>query len=85
MKKDLKEWIKEQKPTIYDIKRYTLDSGPYFFSRDTMKFFKQTLKDFRITKLSFNKWYILAKSGAHWTERTFSFTNFNQGELRHVL
>ncbi len=36
--------------TIYDIKRLTAKTNPYFFSRDTMKFFNQTLKDYRVYK-----------------------------------
>tara|TARA_R100000664_G_scaffold3_1_gene12 strand:+ start:330 stop:572 length:243 start_codon:yes stop_codon:yes gene_type:complete len=37
-----------KKLTIYDIKRLTMETSPYFFSRDTMKFFNQTLKDFKV-------------------------------------
>lgn len=36
--------------TIYDIK-YRLENEPYFFTRNTMKFFHQTLKDFSVKKL----------------------------------
>ena len=36
--------------TIYDIKRLTAETAPYFFSRKTMQFFGQTLKDFKVYK-----------------------------------
>ena len=35
--------------TIYDIKYRTVNA-PYFFSRETMKFFHQTLKDYSVVK-----------------------------------
>lgn len=35
--------------TIYEIKRRAVSTGN-FFDRDTMKFFHQTLKDFRVEK-----------------------------------
>jgi len=37
--------------TIYDIK-YRVENAPYFFDRKSMKFFNQTLKDFKVHKLS---------------------------------
>lgn len=36
--------------TIYDIKRLTEATSPYFFSRKTLKFFHQTMRDFRTQK-----------------------------------
>lgn len=36
--------------TIYEIKKLTRATAPYFFSRSTMKFFRQTLKDFKVKK-----------------------------------
>ena len=43
---------KQPKMTIYEIKRRTEETSPYFFSKKTMKFFNQTLKDFKVYKLS---------------------------------
>lgn len=37
-----------RKPTIYEIKRATLETAPYFFERETMKFGGQTLKSFSV-------------------------------------
>lgn len=51
-----------KKPTIYEIKYATLKSSPHYFSRETMKFFGQTLKDFSVYKTSDpNKFLISAK------------------------
>jgi hypothetical protein len=36
--------------TIYEIKRLTEEISPYYFSRKTLKFFGQTLKDFSVMK-----------------------------------
>jgi len=37
--------------TIYEIKRRSQAKKPYYFSKDTMKFFNQTLKDFWVSKI----------------------------------
>ena len=34
--------------TIYEIKELSAKKAPYFFSRDTMRFFHQTLRSFRV-------------------------------------
>lgn len=36
--------------TIYEIKRRLGDEAPHFFSRNTLRFFGQTMKDFRVYK-----------------------------------
>lgn len=49
--------------SIYEIKRRVQahdSQNPYFFNRNTMKFFKQTLKDFRVRKLKDGKFFIYA-------------------------
>lgn len=45
--------------TIYDIKRNVINA-PYFFNRKSMKFFNQTLKDFKVYKLENNKFRLVA-------------------------
>ena len=37
--------------TIYDIKKLTSQTNPCFFSRENMKGFNQTLKDFKLKHL----------------------------------
>jgi hypothetical protein len=35
---------------IYDIKNLTSETAPYFFTKETMKFFGQTMRSFKIKK-----------------------------------
>lgn len=46
---------------IYEIKRRSQAKKPYYFSRNTMKFFEQTLKDFRVYKLENDMYQFRAK------------------------
>lgn len=62
--------------TIYEIKRRTAQTEPYFFSRDTMKFFGQTLKDFHVHKQD-KKYLIIAASGNNWTGKPLTKRLFN--------
>ena len=48
--------------TIHEIKERTQKTAPHFFSRDTMRFFNQTLKDFKVKKLNENEFLIFAPS-----------------------
>ena len=48
--------------TIHEIKKRTQKTAPHFFSRYTMKFFNQTLKDFKVKKLNDNEFLIFAPS-----------------------
>lgn len=60
--------------TIYEIKRRTAETSPYFFSRNTMKFFEQTLKNFKVYKQSDGRYKIVCK-GKHETIRFFNPVN----------
>ena len=44
--------------TIYEIKRRTEETSPYFFTRDTLKFFNQTLKQFSVNKSECGRYFI---------------------------
>jgi|GEM_PF-3212152 len=46
------------KPTIYDIKYRTQEKQPFFFDRKTLKFFHQTMKDFKVKKSPFGRIFI---------------------------
>ncbi|MEI7792800.1 MAG: hypothetical protein WCI57_04925 [Candidatus Berkelbacteria bacterium] len=46
--------------TIYDIKRFSEDASPYFFDRKTLKFFGQTMKDFKVYKQTDGRYLITA-------------------------
>jgi hypothetical protein len=50
--------------TIYEIKRRTAETSPYFFTRDTMRFFHQTLAMYRVRKLG-GKYLISAPMRDH--------------------
>ncbi len=62
-----------RKPTIYEIKRLTKEKAPYFFSKDTMKFFNQTLRDFKVESVKDGRFKISADSfGDNETIRFFN-------------
>lgn len=42
--------VKAKRLTIADIKRLTADTAPYFFTRETLKFFNQRMSDFKVSK-----------------------------------
>ena len=69
--------------TIYEIKELTKETAPYFFSKDTMKFFGQTLKDFRVKKHDDGRYKITAPSGSNWEHEhtTVRFFNPENNEL----
>lgn len=46
--------------TIYEIKRRTQETAPEFFTRETMKFFGQTLKDFKVHKIDNENYLVTA-------------------------
>lgn len=58
--------------TIYEIKERTKETAPYFFSRGSMKFFKQTMKDFKVYKQANGKFLIVANSWGGTTKRIFN-------------
>lgn len=62
-----------RKPTIYEIKRATAETSPYFFSRKTLKFFGQTMKSFKVTRCDDGRFLIYAptKTGGY-TRRFFN-------------
>jgi hypothetical protein len=51
---------KHQDMTIYEIKRRLEETTPQYFSRESMKFFGQTMKDFRVYKQEDGKFLISA-------------------------
>jgi hypothetical protein len=53
------------KVTIYDIKERTKESSPFFFTRDTLKFFHQKMSDFKIKKQPDGRYLICAPMKDH--------------------
>lgn len=72
--------------TIYEIKEKTQTTSPYFFSRDTLKFFHQTMSMFHVKKQSDGRFFIYAPMRDHsgrivgQTKRYFNPVN---NELEH--
>lgn len=46
--------------TIYEIKRLTEQTSPYYFTRNTLKFFGQRMKDFSVRKQSDGRYLVSA-------------------------
>ena len=46
--------------TISEIKRRTQETSPYFFSKDTMRFFGQTMRSFTVKKQDDGRYMIQA-------------------------
>jgi len=68
---------KEQKPkrlSIYDIKRLTADTEPYFFNSKTMKFFGQRLSDYSVNKIDNTHYKIVAPMRDRGTGKTMGYT-----------
>ena len=63
-------------PTIYEIKRATETSAPFFFARKTLEFFGQTMKSFSVWQEK-GRVFIAAKifdrdgQDMGWTRREF--------------
>lgn len=71
------------RPTIYDIKRLTSKTSPYYFSRKTMKFFKQSMKDIKVKRIDELNFLIEAFSPLtkDYSKRVF---NIVTNELTHI-
>ena len=69
--------MNDKKLTIYDIKKLTKETAPCFFSRETMRFFGQTLKDFKVSLLNDGRYKISAPSGDNWQYKHETIRYFN--------
>jgi len=69
--------------TIYDIKN-SLNESSHFFDRDTMKFFGQTIKDFKVKKSPLGRIFIYAPS--YWDGKLmgFTFSEFIDNKLQNI-
>jgi len=64
--------------TIQEIKERTKVTEPYYFSRDTMKFFGQKLEDFKVIKESDGRYKIVAPI-------RFGYTEYNGYKTEHYF
>ena len=73
--------------TIYEIKQRTQQTAPYFFTRSSMKFFGQTLKDFRVYKQLDGRYMLTAPIKDRTTGKvmgeTIRYFNPLTNELQH--
>lgn len=60
--------------TIYEIKRRTLETSPYFFTPKTLKFFGQTMRSFSVRKQVNGKYLISAPMLDRFTGRNMGTT-----------
>jgi len=60
--------------TIYEIKRLTADTSPYFFVPKTLKFFGQTMRSFSVRKQPDGRYYISAPMIDRFTGRNIGKT-----------
>ncbi len=60
--------------TIYQIKRLTADTSPYFFTPKTLKFFGQTMRSFSVRKQSDGRYLITAPMIDRFTGRNVGQT-----------
>lgn len=58
--------------TIYEIKQRTQETSPYYFSRDTLKFFGQTMRSFSVKKQKDGKYKISAPS--YWNGKLMGYS-----------
>ena len=66
---------------ISDIKRLSTENAPNFFSRSQLRFFRQKMSDFSVTRKGDSEFYICAHRPFGKTERVFNpFT----GELKRI-
>ena len=57
------------KMTISEIKQRTQETAPYYFTRKTMQFFGQTMRDFRVSKQADGRYKITAPMKDRFTGR----------------
>lgn len=76
--------------TIYDIKRRTSETAPYFFTAKTLKFFGQTTGKFKVKKVKeTGKYYISCPMVDRFTGKVMGLTerlfNPETNELEHIV
>jgi len=57
--------------TIYEIKELSKITSPYFFSKDTLRFFGKTLRSFKVYKQKDGMFLVIAKNKYGVTKRIF--------------
>jgi len=75
-----------RKPTIYEIKELTSKTSPYFFSKESMKFFGQRMSSFKVYKQDDGRYLITAPmiNGGKQVGTTERYFNPETNELDRV-
>jgi len=60
--------------TIYEIKRLTSETSPYFFERKTLEFFGQRMSDYRVYKQKDGRYLITAPIRNQTTKKVIGHT-----------
>ena len=72
-------------PSISDIKSATSRTAPFFFSRDTLKFFGQSMSSFRVKKSPKGNIFIFAKIVDGLGKQVgYTFMQFKNGDLLSI-
>lgn len=67
--------------TIYEIKRATKEKAPYFFSRDTLRFFGQTMRSFKVRESPGGRAFIYSPSYYRGKLTGYTFREFKDNDL----
>jgi len=74
--------VSKKTPTIAEIKVWTAEKQPYFFSKSTMKAFGQTLKDFTVVRSPQGNIFIYAPMrDVGSVFRGWTFRKYENGDL----
>lgn len=72
-------------PTIYEIKEATQKKSPYFFSRNTLASFGQTMHSFTVKRSPMGRVYIYAPMhDRDGKDMGYTFREFTSGDLKNV-
>lgn len=63
-------------PSIYEIKTASHFKSPYFFSRDSMRFFGQTMRSFKVVKSPTDRIFLYAAMRADGRLMGYTFREF---------
>ena len=71
--------------TIQEIRELSKETAPYFFTRDTLRFFGQTMSSFSVHHVK-GRVFIAANSGSNWEGQHLTAREFipETKELRRV-
>lgn len=72
--------------TIYEIKKLTKETSPHFFTKESLKFFGQTMKSYKVYKQQDGRFMITAKmidTDGRYMGETVRYFNPENNKLEH--